>query len=424
MDDIPLWALFGVLVLLLGLSGFFSGSETGLMSLNRYRLRHLSRLGHRSAQRAARLLERPDQLIGLILLGNNFVNVLASSLVTVIALRVGGEGAIAAGAGILTLVILIFSEVTPKTLAALHPERIAFPASWILGPMLRLLYPVVWLVNGLTNLLLRPLGVSTSGDSDDRLSPEELRTVVLEAGAMIPKRHRAMLLSILDLQEATVEDIMVPRNDVVGLDLDSDWETIRNQLTNSQYTKLLVYRDTVDNVVGFLHLRKVVNLLNQKENLSKDDLERLIREPYFIPENTPLNTQLMNFQQQRRRIGLVVDEYGDLLGLVTLEDILEEIVGEFTTDPSAIQNGIQAQADGSYLVDGSIGIRTLNRALHWSLPINGPRTLNGLIMEYLEAIPEPGSSLRIAGHSVEIVKTSGNVVKTARIGGIQAKEKS
>ncbi len=424
MDDIPLWALFGVLVLLLGLSGFFSGSETGLMSLNRYRLRHLSRLGHRSAQRAARLLERPDQLIGLILLGNNFVNVLASSLVTVIALRVGGEGAIAAGAGILTLVILIFSEVTPKTLAALHPERIAFPASWILGPMLRLLYPVVWLVNGLTNLLLRPLGVSTSGDSDDRLSPEELRTVVLEAGAMIPKRHRAMLLSILDLQEATVEDIMVPRNDVVGLDLDSDWETIRNQLTNSQYTKLLVYRDTVDNVVGFLHLRKVVNLLNQRENLSKDDLERLIREPYFIPENTPLNTQLMNFQQQRRRIGLVVDEYGDLLGLVTLEDILEEIVGEFTTDPSAIQNGIQAQADGSYLVDGSIGIRTLNRALHWSLPINGPRTLNGLIMEYLEAIPEPGSSLRIAGHSVEIVKTSGNVVKTARIGGIQAKEKS
>ena len=424
MDVIPLWALFGVLVLLLALSGFFSGSETGLMSLNRYRLRHLSRLGHRSARRAARLLERPDQLIGLILLGNNFVNVLASSLVTVIALRIGGEGAIAIGAGILTLVILIFSEVTPKTLAALHPERIAFPASWILGPMLRLLYPVVWLVNGLTNLLLRPLGVSTSGDSDDRLSPEELRTVVLEAGAMIPKRHRAMLLSILDLQEATVEDIMVPRNDVVGLDLDSDLETIRNQLTNSQYTKLLVYRDTVDNAVGFLHLRKVVNLLNQRESLSKDDLERLIREPYFIPENTPLNTQLLNFQQQRRRIGLVVDEYGDLLGLVTLEDILEEIVGEFTTDPSAIQNGIQAQADGSYLVDGSIAIRTLNRALHWSLPIDGPRTLNGLIMECLESIPEPGSSLRIAGHSVEIVKTSGKVVKTARIGGIQAKEKN
>jgi len=424
LDDIPLWVLFGSLVLLLVLSGFFSGSETGLMALNRYRLRHLARTGHKSAQRAAKLLERPDRLIGLILLGNNFVNILASSLATVIALRLGGEAAIAAGAGLLTLVILIFSEVTPKTLAALHPERIAFPASWVLAPLLLLLYPLVWLVNGVANLLLKPLGVSTTEDPDDRLSPEELRTVVMESGTVIPKRHRSMLLSILDLQNATVEDIMVPRNEVVGIDLDSDWETIRELLTDSQYTKLLVYRDTVDNVVGFLHLRQVVNLLNREQPLSKDDLEDLIGEPYFIPENTPLNTQLLNFQKQRRRIGLVVDEYGDLLGLATLEDILEEIVGEFTTDPGAIQNGIQAQTDGSYLVDGSIAIRTLNRALHWSLPIDGPRTLNGLIMEYLEAIPDPGRRLEIVGHPVEIVSTTGNVVKTARIGGSLLKQAS
>lgn len=415
MNDIPLSVLFIALAVLIVCSGFFSGSETGLMTLNRYRLRHLANVGHKGALRASKLLARPDRLIGLILLGNNFVNILASSIATIIALRLLGEAGIAIAAVVLTLVILIFAEVAPKTLAALHPERIAYPATLVLAPLLKLLYPLVWAVNGVANLFLKPFGVSDLDPSQQSLSPEELRTVVLEAGIMIPKRHRAMLLSILDLEAVTVNDIMVPRSEVTGIDLEDDWDAIVAQLTHSNYTRLLVYRGNIDHVVGFLHLRKVVTLLIKKPNCGREDLEGLIREPYFIPEGTTLHTQLLNFQQQHQRIGLVVDEYGDVLGLVTLEDILEEIVGEFTTDPLAMGRNIIQQGDGSYLVDGSATIRTLNRTLNWQLPTGGPKTLNGLIMEYLEAIPEPGTSLLLAGHPVEIVKTSGNRVKTVLI---------
>lgn len=386
------------------------------MALNRYRLRHLAQSGHRGAIRASRLLDRPDRLIGLILLGNNFVNILASSLATIIALRLMGEAGIAVAAGLLTLVLLIFAEVAPKTLAALHPERIAFPASWVLAALLRLLWPLVWVVNVLANLVLVPLGVRARDSSNEALSPEELRTVVLEGAALIPQRHRRMLLSILDLQEAAVEDIMVPRNEVAGIDLSNEWDEIRRQITSTEYTRLLVYRESVDNVVGFLHLRKLIALLADKSRLERGDIERLVREPYFIPEGTPLNVQLLNFQKQRRRIGLVVDEYGDLLGLVTLEDILEEIVGEFTTDPATMGKYIQTLADGAFLVSGAAAIRSLNRRLNLSLPVNGPRTVNGLIMEYLEALPEPGTSLMVAGYPIEIVDTEGKRVKTARIG--------
>jgi len=415
LNDIPLSVLFIALAVLIVCSGFFSGSETGLMTLNRYRLRHLANVGHKGALRASKLLARPDRLIGLILLGNNFVNILASSIATIIALRLLGEAGIAIAAVVLTLVILIFAEVAPKTLAALHPERIAYPATLVLAPLLKLLYPLVWAVNGVANLFLKPFGVSDLDPSQQSLSPEELRTVVLEAGIMIPKRHRAMLLSILDLEAVTVNDIMVPRSEVTGIDLEDDWDAIVAQLTHSNYTRLLVYRGNIDHVVGFLHLRKVVTLLIKKPNCGREDLEGLIREPYFIPEGTTLHTQLLNFQQQHQRIGLVVDEYGDVLGLVTLEDILEEIVGEFTTNPLAMGRNIIQQGDGSYLVDGSATIRTLNRTLNWQLPTGGPKTLNGLIMEYLEAIPEPGTSLLLAGHPVEIVKTSGNRVKTVLI---------
>ncbi|MDX1655051.1 MAG: HlyC/CorC family transporter [Candidatus Competibacteraceae bacterium] len=416
MNDVPLGVLFSALAVLIVCSGFFSSSETGLMSLNRYRLRHLSREGHKGALRASRLLERPDRLIGLILLGNNFVNILASSLATIIAIRLLGEAGIAVAAILLTMVILIFAEVAPKTLAALHPERIAFPASLVLGPLLWALYPLVWVVNMLANALLKPLGVSSTDPSEQPLSPEELRTVVMEAGGtLIPKRHRNMLLSILDLEAVTVEDIMVPRNEIEGIDLEDDWEEIVEQLNRSQYTRLLVYRGSIDHLVGFVHLRKVLNLLTKKPDFDRQDLLSLIREPYYIPENTPLNTQLLNFQQQRRRIGLVVDEYGDLLGLVTLEDILEEIVGEFTTDPGMRYPTITPESDGSYLVDAGTTIRSLNRSLGWQLPTTGPKTLNGLIMEYLENIPEPGTSLLLAGHPVEIVKTASNRIVTVRI---------
>jgi len=384
------------------------------MTLNRYRLRHLLQIKHKGAIRANRLLERPDRLIGLILLGNNFVNILASSLTTIIALRLGGETAIAIAAGLLTLVILIFAEVAPKTLAALHPERIAFPAAFIFIPLLKILYPLVWVVNGIANSLLRLLGVDVEGANSHHLSTEELRTVVNEAGALIPKRHQSMLLSILDLEKVTVEDIMIPRNEVQGIDLEDDWADIKEQLTHSQHTRLPVYRGDIDNIEGILHIRHVMHLMAQEE-FSKQAIEANMREPYFIPEATPLNTQLLNFQRQQRRIGLVVNEYGDIQGLVTLVDILEEIVGEFTSDPSALIKEIHPQEDGSFLVDGSTYIRELNRVMQWDLPQDGPKTLNGVVVEYLESIPEAGISVKINEYAIEIMQTSENMVKTARI---------
>jgi Mg2+/Co2+ transporter CorB len=414
LDEIPLGVLFGALVFLIILSAFFSSSETGLMTLNRYRLRHLARARHAGAARAQKLLERPDRLIGLILLGNNFVNILASALTTIIAFRMGGEAGIAIGTGLLTLVILIFAEVTPKTLAALHPERIAFPAAFIYGPLLWLMYPLVWAINTVANALLNLIGVRPEDSTTDALSQEELRTVVLEAGAMIPKRHQAMLLNIMDLENVTVEDIMVPRNEIVGINLNEDWHTIVRQITASQYTRLPVFRESIDNVVGFVHLRKVLPLL-MRDSLDQATLESMLREPMFIPENTPLNRQLLNFQRERRRIGLVVDEYGDIQGLATLEDILEEVVGEFTTDPTTNIKEITLEKDGCFLVHGAASVRDLNRILHMELPTDGPKTLNGLVLEYLEDIPEPGTSLLLSGYPVEIVQTKGNRVKTLRV---------
>ena len=414
MEDIPLSALFGALIFLLVLSAFFSSSETGLMTLNRYRLRHLARANHPGAKRAQKLLERPDRLIGLILLGNNFVNVLASAITTVIALRLGGEPAIAVGAGILTLVILVFAEVTPKTLAALHPERVAFPAAFIYGPLLRVLYPLVWAVNVVANGLLRLIKVYPQDSTTDALSQEELRTVVLEAGAMIPKRHQDMLLNIIDLETVTVEDIMVPRKEITGVDLENDWDDIIRQITASQYTRLPVYRNSIDHVAGFIHLRRVLPLM-MRNALDMETLEGLIREPVFIPENTPLNRQLLHFQRERRRIGLVIDEYGDIQGLATLEDILEEVVGEFTTDPSTNIRDYTPEEDGSFLVNGTVTIRELNRSLQMELPTDGPKTLNGMVLEYLEHIPEPGTSLLLSGYPVDIVQTRGNLVKTLRV---------
>jgi len=414
LDEIPLSVLFGALAFLIILSAFFSGSETGLMTLNRYRLRHLARARHPAAIRAQKLLERPDRLIGLILLGNNFVNILASTLTAVIAVRLVGEAGLVIGAALLTLVILIFAEVTPKTLAALHPERVAFPAAFIYGPLLWLMYPFVWVVNSIANALLKLIGVRPEDSSADALSQEELRTVVLEAGAMIPKRHQDMLLNILDLENVKVEDIMIPRKEITGINLEDDWNTIVRQITSSQYTRLPVFRDSIDNVVGFIHLRKVLPLL-KRDRLDEQTLESLVKEPLFIPENTPLNRQLLNFQRERRRVGLVVDEYGDIQGLVTLEDILEEVVGEFTTDPLTSIRDYIPEEDGSFLVSGSTNVRDLNRVLNMELPTDGPKTLNGLVLEYLEDIPEPGTSVLLAGYPIDIVQTKGNLVKTLRV---------
>ncbi len=384
------------------------------MTLNRYRLRHLAAAGNPGARLAERLLRKPDRLIGLILLGNNFVNILASSLATIIALRLGGEGAIPIAAGLLTLVVLIFSEVAPKTLAALHPERLAFPASWIYTPLLRVLFPLVWLVNLIANAVLRVLGIYPDDAEGNALSREELRTVVNEAGAMIPKRHQKMLLNILDLEKVTVDDIMVPRSELDGIDLENPIDVILEQLEKTPYTRVLAYRGSIDQVAGFVHSRRVMQAQLDDE-LTRESLEGLIREPYFIPKGTPLNRQLINFQHKRRRTALVVDEYGDVQGLVTMADLLEEIVGEFATDPADGIADVLPQEDGSFLVDGGATLRDLVKTMHWELPTDGPKTLNGLIVEYLESIPEPGTSLMIAGYPIEVVQIQDNAVRTARI---------
>lgn len=414
MHEIPLGVLFGLLVALIALAAFFSLSETALMTLNRYRLRHLVRSGHRGARLAERLLQRPDRLIGLILLGNNFANILASTVATVIALRFGGEGAIAISTGLMTLIILIFAEVAPKTLAALRPEQLAFPSSFVLAPLLRFFYPLVWVVNCIVNAMLRLLGAHPGDASTASLSREELRIVVNEADAMIPQRHQKMLLNILDLEKVEADDIMVPRSEIVGIDLDDSWNEILEQIAGSQYTRLLVYQGSIDDVRGLLHIRQVLTSV-LRGTLTREEFSANLSEPYFIPEGTPLPVQLLNFQAKRRRIGLVVDEYGEIRGLVTLEDILEEIVGEFTTDPAAAIQDVHPQPDGSFLVDGSASVRDLNRLFKWNMPTTGPKTLNGLILEHLEAIPEPGTSLLLGDCPVTIIQAQRHKVKTARI---------
>jgi Mg2+/Co2+ transporter CorB len=414
LSEVPLGVLFAALIVLILLSAFFSGSETGMMALNRYRLRHLVKSQHEGAKRAAELLQRPDRLIGLILFGNNFVNIVASMLAAFIAWRILGEPGLALAPFVLTVVILVFAEVAPKTLAALHPERIAFPAAVVLKPLLTLFYPVVAAINWLANGVLRLFRLTSADVDHHQLSTDELRTVVNEAGALISRRYRSMLVSILDLEKVTVDDIMVPRHEISGIDIDDNIDEIIEQLVHSQHTKLPLYRGDIDDILGVLHLRKVLEPLEHEE-LSKDWLVENASEPYFVPAGTPLNTQLRNFQRQRRRLGLVVDEYGEVDGLVTLEDLLEEIVGEFTTDPSDHSPDVHPQDDGTYLIDGGANVRELNRSMRWDLPTDGPKTLNGLVLEDLESIPEPGTSLLIAGYPVEIVQTSNNAVKTARI---------
>jgi Mg2+/Co2+ transporter CorB len=414
LNDISTGTLLALLFILILLSAFFSSSETGLMSLNRYRLKHLAEKGQRGARLAQALLSRPDRLLGLILLGNNFVNILASALATIIAMRIFGEAGIAIATGLLTLVVLIFAEVAPKTLAALHPERIAFPASYIYTPLLKILYPLVYLINVMANSLLKLFGVHPEKIHHQGVSAEELRTVVMETSQLIPQKHQDMLLGILNLEDATVEDIMVPRNDITAVDLEEDWDDIITQLTTCQRTRLPVYRGDINNIVGIIHMRRIIRMMAQGE-LSRENFEAEIREAYFIPETTSLYQQLVNFQANKRRSAMAVDEYGDIQGLVTLEDILEEVVGEFTTTSPLNSKNIHQEEDGSFLVSGSTHIREINRTLGWNLPVEGPKTLNGLILEHMEIIPEPGTSLMIARHPIEITRTQHNAVQMTRM---------
>ena len=418
MDDLSVGALTGAIFVLVVLSAYFSGSETAMMAMNRYRLKHLANEGHGGARRASRLLERPDKLLSVILIGNNFVNFSAASIATLLALKLFGEAGIAVAPVACTLIFLIFSEVAPKTVSAAYPEKIALPSSYILNILMWILYPLVWLVNGTANGLLRLAGFRPENAIEDNLSHEELRTVVFE-GAQIAAHPQNMMLGVLDLDKVTVEDIMVPRTEIFGIDLEDDLEDIVLQIRASQHTRLPVFKNDIDKIIGVLHMRNAAKLLTQ-DTLSKALILQGADEPYFVPENTPLQTLLFNFQQQKQRIGLVVDEYGDIQGIVTIEDILEEIVGEFTTDLANTSIDIHPQDDGSFMIDGGAHIRLINRQLNWHLPQDGPKTLNGLITEYLETIPEANIGLVIDGYRIEIVQIQDNMIRTARLSRAQA----
>jgi len=411
LDRAPVGLLVALVVVLIVLSAFFSATETALMSLNRYRLRHQARAGNRAARIAERLLQRPDRLIGVILLGNTGTNIAATALVTFIALRVGGERAIFASTLAFIVIVLIFAEVAPKTVAALNPPRYALPSAPIYYVLLKIVYPIVWVLNLFTNGLLRLLGVQPDKIASHSLSADELRTIVAEAGVMVPRRHQRMLLSILDLDAIRVDDVMVPRQEVIGLDLDRDWQDNLALIQTSQHDRLPVYRGDIDNIVGVTRVRDLLPELVRGELTQSILLER-IREPYFVPEGTPLNKQLLNFQQTRRRSAFVVDEYGDVQGLITTQDILREIVGELA---SAGDIGVTKESDRSYVVDASANVRQLNRVMNWNFPTDGPKTLNGLIVEQLETIPETGTGVTVADYPIEILDASEHGIKTVRV---------
>ena len=417
MDSIPLGALFGALVVLLVLSGFFSMSETSMMAVNRYRLRTLAKSGHRGAKLAEWLLSNTDKLLGVILLGNNLINAAAASLVTIIAFRMFGQNEMAMTLGTLavTFLILVFSEVTPKVIGASYPDRIAPAASFILAPMLRLTYPAIWFVNLFVQRLLKLMRLNPDAASSNSMGVEELRTLLAESGNFLPAQHRGILLNLFDLEHIKVDDVMVPRGQIEALDLAADFDDILHQIATSHHARLPVYEGESNNLIGMLHVRRVLTRINE-EDFDLVELRETLREPYFIPSDTNLYTQLEQFQATRQSVGLVVDEYGELQGLVTLEDILEEIVGEFASLRPGGQDPGLPQEDGSFLVEGAMSLRELNRKLKLELPVDGPRTLNGLILDKLEAMPEPGVSVMIAGYPLEIVQVHGRMVKTARIG--------
>ena len=398
-----------------------------MMSLNRYRLKYLCNQGHSGARLASRLLERPDRLIGLILIGNNLVNILASAIATVIAIRLYGDAGIAIATVLLTIVLLIFAEITPKTIAALHPERIAFPFSFILLPLMQLMMPLVWSINTITNGILKIMGFRPDIQENEALTQEELRTIVTESATMISSRHRRMLINILDLEQVSVNDIMVPRNEIYGIDLDDDNDTIMQQLQNSAHTLLPIWHEDINNIKGVLHMRNLSRVLNSG-GLCRDALKREIESPYFVPKNTPLHTQMRHFQQKKARLGIIVDEYGDIMGLVTLEDILEEIVGEFTSNLPEESEELRSTRDGSVICSGTVSIRDVNKLKHWDLPTDGPKTVSGLVLEALEALPCGQVTVRIPGYQLDVEKIGGNLINTVHIrplkGGKAQTEKS
>ncbi|HYC47947.1 MAG TPA: HlyC/CorC family transporter [Burkholderiales bacterium] len=416
MDDIPLATLVVLLLVLLVASAFFSISETSMMALNRFRLRHLAQHDHPGARRASALLANTDKFFGVVLLGNNVINAASALLVGEIARRYMGDSqlALVIATAAAAFAILVFSEITPKVIGAAYPERIALPASYVLTPLLRLTEPFVWFVNLFVRGMLKLMRLRGSADTvEHTLSVDELRTLVLETG-YLPKKHQSILVNLFDLQAVTVDDVMVPRNHIETIDLEAPVDEIAQQVATAYHRRLVAYSGGRDEIAGMLRARHVLNLV-QQGNLTHERLRALVREPYFVPSGTPLFSQLQNFQEHQDRIALVVDEYGEVKGLITLEDILEEIIGEFTTSSPLRTGGYYPQADGSYIVEGGTLLRELNRKLGFKFPLEGPKTVNGLIIEHLQEIPEPSTSVKIAGHAIEIVQTQDRVVKAVRI---------
>lgn len=407
-------SLILMLVVLILVSAFFSGTEIGMMSVNRYRLKHLAKIS-KAARRTQQLLERPDRLLGVILLGNTFASILASAIATLLAVHLLGDqvGVIVAPI-LLTILLLIFGEVSPKTLAALYPEKVALATSLPLQIVLKIFYPFVWSINACSNGFLRLCGISLTEAESDGITREELRTIVHEATGRIPSKHRIMLLSILDLEKVTVDDLLVPRQEVVGIDLNNEWDAIIGQLSNTQHSYLPVYEDDLNKTIGVLHAKKALHLMADP-HFNVDKLRATLDDAFFIPQGTSLTKQLINFQKNKQRLALIVDEYGDIVGLITLEDILEEIVGEYTTNMSTAYTSILSQPDGSYLVEGSIAIRECNRVMEWKLPTDGPKTINGLIIEYLQMIPEAGTCCLIKNIPIEVIHVQDNKIKAVRI---------
>jgi Mg2+/Co2+ transporter CorB len=421
LDNIPISWQLAALALLLLISGFFSIAETSLMSLNRYRLRHLVKEGNRGAKLASALLAKTDKLLGVILLCNNFANAASATLVTVIIVELFGEGewVLMIGTLSVTFAILVFSEISPKVIAAAYPEKLGIMCSYVLYPLLKLLYPAVWFVNLFVEGLLKLFRVNVNfSESAQSLTMDELRSIVTDAGHFMPKKHRTILLNLFDLEKITVDDVMTAHTMVEIIDFDQPIEDILQRISTSHHTRLPVREGDNEEMIGILHIRKVMNQIRGYQHddpLDKEALREIISEPYFIPAGTPLYTQIQQFQENQERIALIVDEYGEFKGLVTLEDILEEVIGDFTTQSPSRIGSYRQDEDGGWLVDGSSSLRDLNKKLHLSLPTEGPRTLNGLVIEYFEDIPEPNTSFRMGEHTLEIVQTQDRIVKIVKI---------
>lgn len=416
MDHISTTTLIVSLIVMVVVSAYFSGSETGMMTLNRYRLRHLAKQGNRAARRVEKLLRKPDRLISLVLIGNNLVNILASAIATIVGMRLYGNAGVAIATGVLTFVVLVFAEVLPKTIAALYPEKVAFPSSVLLGPLQIVMMPLVWLLNTVTRVLMRMVGIKVDNVVSTALSKDELRTIVNESHSQISQRNQDMLLSILDLEKVSVSDIMVPRNEIVGIDINDDWKAIIRQLTHSPHGRIVLYRDSLDDAISMLRVREAYRLMTEKQEFTKEILLRAADEIYYVPEGTPLSTQLVKFQRNKKKVGLVVNEYGDIQGLITVEDILEEIVGDFTTSMSpTLAEEVNPQNDGSVIIEGGANIREINKAFNWHLPEEEARTINGMLLEVLEEIPANGTRVRISQYDIDILDVQDNMIRQVRV---------